>query len=213
MSTAGQKRSQSETLQEKRARLEIQLIELVLEEQEAAAKTALVEQTMQTFFAKPLLLAKIVAGFAQLKFGKVQLIPDICMPPYTGGERSLCGDAASLKFTDAAGRQYECVVIAPTQKAHQYNRADLVFHDDRSLRKVVKPMYTSIIEGEWDAHCDLASWPFKPGFTAAMLPFDEELNQIIASSRYALRLFDITLFGYAVEAARAYAAATAVFFS
>lgn len=212
MSEAAETQVANETFEEKRARLQRELVDL--EREEAAKKKQKVATKMQRFFASPLLgfvIAKAIAE--QLKFGEVELMDGLSDHLYSRLQNVRHGKAVSLAFTDASGqRRYECALTASNDEQYHCNRAEL-----RALTRkpnghdllAVKPMSVGLVFSCWEDLCALAETAggteYVTRFTASMLPFDDEINELLTRSADALRQFDLALLAHTIAAARTYA--------
>lgn len=211
-----EKRKANETREEKRARLQRELAELRQEQEEK--NSAIVAERMQVFFTEPSRLAKIVTAIGtQLKFTKVELMDDLSSHLHDAEQNCRCGDAVRLEFEDiSSGRRYACALTASNLEHREHNRAELRLltrNDDGYDRKAVKPMLIGFTDTPSDVLCMLAESAggneYTTRFTAAMLPFQGEVNLMLTLSPEALRLFDIALFAHTIDAARTHADAMA----
>ena len=169
---------------------------------------------MRVFFNSQSRLAIIVTAIrTQLKFTKVVLMDNLSLHLHSALQNCRYGDAVRLEFEDiSSGRRYECALTASNLKQYQHNRAELRLltrKDNGYDRKAIKPMLIGFTETSSDELCMLAESAggndYTTRFTAAMLPLEDDVSQMLAVSPEDLRLFDIALFAQTIEAARTYA--------
>lgn len=212
-----EKRKASETSKQKRERLQRELAELDAEQEEK--NSAAVNERMRIFFTERSRLDKIVTAIrTQLKFTKIELMDNLGSHLHSPLQNCRYGDAVRLDFYSiSSGRRYECALTASNLEQRQENRAELrllTHKQDGRVCKAIKPMLIGFTETPSDELCMLAESAggneYTTRFTAAMLPFEDEINVMLTTSSDALRLFDIALFTQTIEAARAFADAVEV---
>jgi hypothetical protein len=194
----------TETPQQKVERLRTEL-----EEAEKSVRLSAADKLaddLNAFYKKKSAVTRIQKAIdKQLFFGIVLVDKNLNHQLYSPLQNGRYIDAFSVAFTGRGGRGYVYAMTASNSDEWENNRLELrVVHppSEPAHAYPCKVMAPDLTSSEHDY--GLAEMSRCGGFTAAMLPFDDELNALLAADESALRMFDVLLLMRVLEIVRAF---------